>query len=414
MDLRTYYQPSGSLIYPADGEIVRGNQVHTFLLSALLFVSFVTLFSCGVNAPQGEGTANANINSSNDSSGDGNEVSANDVEQDDAGTRGVPVRVDKVIRRDISTGILSTSIVDAEQMVDIYSRVVGNVTSIEVEEGAAVKTGKLLCKLEDEELKLAEAKARANMEKLEKDLERIRHQVEKKVLAETDLINAEYAYSQARIEWEQKNTSLSYTEIHSTIDGIVSERIVRLGQKVDPSMKLYKLFNPKSLVVNIHVPENDYFNRVSGKEKEIGAVVTSESLPGMEFDGSIKRVAPVIDPQTNTIKITIQYQDPRNILLPGMYVRVKLITDTHEDAILVPKSAVIYDENRLYVFAVRNGVAKRILLAPGYEDTEYIECVEGLEVGEPIVVVGQTGLKDGTRVRIVEGETPGPESSISS
>ncbi len=123
-------------------------------------------------------------------------------------------------------------------------------------------------------------------------------------------------------------------------------------------------------------------------------------------------MAPVVDPETNTIKITLKYQDPRRILLPGMYVKVKLITDTHENAVLIPKRAIIYDENRMYVFLVRGGSARRILLKPGYSDSNYVESTAGIETGESVVVVGQTGLKDGTKVRVVEVELPGQESSV--
>jgi len=311
-----------------------------------------------------------------------------------------------VSRGEISTGILATAVVEAEQTVDIYSRVTGTVTKLAAEEGDTVGKNDLLCQLEDEELRLAESKAKSVLEKAKRDLERIKLQVEKKVIAENDLINAKYAYDQARIDWEQRKTSLEYTKVVSTINGIVSERLVRLGQKVDPSVKLFTLFDPKSLVVKIHVPEGDYFGTVVDKGKSTRAEITSESLPGLEFPGKIKRIAPIVDPQTNTIKITIKYEDPKRILRPGMYVRVKLVTDTHPDALLIPKSAILYDENRMYVFVIRDGKAKRVTLEPGFSDNEYVESLSGIEEGEKLVVVGQTGLKDGAKVRIVDEEPP--------
>ncbi len=328
---------------------------------------------------------------------------------------GVPVRVAQVARGDISTSILSTAVIEAEQTVDIYSRVTGTVTAIVAEEGRQVQAGQLLCSLEDEELRLNEARARAEMEKLERDLERTRTLVDQGILTDTELINAEYTYQQAVIAWQQEQTNLEYAEIRSTINAIVAERSVRLGQRVNSAARLYRLFDPSSLVVNIHIPERDYFRRVDGHTDSIHALIHTDSLPDMEFLGTIKRVAPVVDSTSNTIKITIEYQDPNLILRPGMYVRVQLITDTHHDVVLVPKNAVVYDENRMFVFVVRDDAARRVMLREGgYEDIGFFEAVSGIEEGESVVVVGQDGLRDGTEVQITTAYgaevEPGAES----
>jgi membrane fusion protein (multidrug efflux system) len=247
-----------------------------------------------------------------------------------------------------------------------------------------------------------ESKSRAEKDKLKRDLERTETLVNKGIVTETDLNNARYSYEQAEISWRQAKTNLEYTQIKSTINGIVSQRLVKLGQKVDPGTQLYSLFNPRSLVINVFIPENDYFLKIAEREKAISALITSDSLPGREFTGGIKRVAPIVDPQTNTLKITLSYQDRQNILKPGMYVRVTLITDTREQAVLVPKSAVMYDENQQVIFRVREGKAQRIILESGYEDTRFVESLVQVQDGDLVVVVGQNGLKDGTKVRIVE------------
>ena len=372
-------------------------------LSIIAILAGIVLASCGGGGAQGNSE-----NGEQGSQGERGENGDDGNKESEEIATGVPVRVSVIALGEISTGILATAVVEAEQTVDIYPRVTGIVTALAKEEGDTVGKDKTLCQLEDEELKLAESKAKSVMEKAQRDLDRIKLQVERKVLAENDLIDAQYNFDQARIDWEQKKTSLEYTNVVSTIDAIVSERLVRLGQKVDPAVKLYTLFDPKSLVVNIHIPESDYFNHVASQSSKTTAVITTDSMPDMEFTGKIKRIAPVVDPETNTIKITISYTDPSRILRPGMYVRVKLVTDTHHDTVLIPKSAILYEENLMYVFVVRGENAKRVMLSPGYTDTKYVESLEGIEPGDRVVVVGQTGLKDGTKVRVVaEGSGEG-------
>ena len=382
-----------------------------FFIIAIIVFSLLLMTGCG-----GDGEQSENGNQSNNNARQGGEDSQGNNQQG-RGNRGggpggdraqleqgVPVRIVEVGIGPITDGILSTSVVEAEQSVEVYSRVTGTVTKLNAEEGQYISAGSLLCSLEDEELKLAESKARAEMDKLQRDLERTETLLQKGIATETDLNNAKYQYEQAEIGWRQAKTNLEYTQIKSTINGIVSDRQVRLGQKVDPSVQLYSLFNPRSLVINVRIPENDYFAKISNRTKSVVALVSSESLPGKEFTGSIKRVAPVVDPQTNTIKITLQYSDPGNILRPGMYVRVKLVTDTRDSAILVPKSALLFDANRQYVFIIKDEKAVKIQLDAGFEDTSFIESRSQIVAGDKVVVVGQNGLKDGTKVRIVNDE----------
>lgn len=317
---------------------------------------------------------------------------------------GVPVRTLAIASGIIADGISSTSVIEAEQEVKIFSRVTGTVTNIDAEEGEYITQGKSLCRLEDPELFLAESKSRAERDKLQRDLERTRTLLGKGIATETDLNNAQYSFEQAEISWKQAKTNLDYTQIKSTINGVVYERMVKLGQKVDPSTQLYSLFNPKSLVINIFVPEGDYFSKVAPRLKEVKAVISSDSLVGQEFSGQIKRVSPVVDANTNTIKITLIYQDTASILRPGMYVRVKLITDTRENATLIPKTAILFDNNQQYVFLVKNEKAERVNLVPGFSDAQFVESIEGINPGDQIVVVGQNGLKTGVKVRVVNNE----------
>jgi membrane fusion protein (multidrug efflux system) len=391
------------------------NRFAVVLMILTFTVSLGLLTACGGGNNTGNGEQNENAENpaggeQQSGEGGGGEDSG---EKSEELQKGVPVRVAEVNLGPISDGILSTSVVEAEQAVDIYPRVTGTVTRINAEEGQYVSEGQLLCALEDEELSLQESKSHAEMEKLKRDLERTETLVNKGIVTETDLSNAKYAYEQAEISWRQAKTNLEYTQIKSTINGIVSQRLVKLGQKVDPGTQLYSLFNPRSLVINVFIPENDYFLKIAEREKSITALITSDSLPGREFTGGIKRVAPIVDPETNTLKITLSYQDRQNTLKPGMYVRVKLITNTREQAVLIPKTAVLYDENQQVVFRIRDDKAQRIILEPGFEDTRFVESLAQLQDGDLVVVVGQNGLKDGTKVRIVEdiaADTPAEES----
>ena len=134
--------------------------------------------------------------------------------------------------------------------------------------------------------------------------------------------------------------------------------------------------------------------------------------------GEVDRIAPLVDSRSGTVKVTVAI--PRGAdLLPGMYVSVELITAVHEDAVLVPKRALVYDDEQVFVFRVKQPAmgageaadgpegeprVERLLVRPLLEDRENIEPLDGIEAGDRIVVAGQAGLKDDSEVRLVEAE----------
>jgi len=160
--------------------------IFNYLLLPILILSILSLATCSGGDVQGNDNSSDKSHEQGENDAREQKRSEQNGEQSRQPT-GVPVRTEAVSRGEISTGILATAVVEAEQTVDIYSRVTGTVTKLAAEEGDTVGKNDLLCQLEDEELRLAESKAKSVLEKAKRDLERIKLQVEKKVLAENDL-----------------------------------------------------------------------------------------------------------------------------------------------------------------------------------------------------------------------------------
>ena len=129
--------------------------------------------------------------------------------------------------------------------------------------------------------------------------------------------------------------------------------------------------------------------------------VTSDNLKSERFTGWLKRVSPVIDPASGTFKATIGVKNLNNTLRAGMFVNAFIVTDVHEDAILIPKTALVYENEAMSVFVVKDSIAHKITLDVGFEDHEKIEALNDIAEGDKVIVVGQAGLKDQTKVKIV-------------
>ncbi|MDQ7052379.1 MAG: efflux RND transporter periplasmic adaptor subunit [candidate division KSB1 bacterium] len=192
-------------------------------------------------------------------------------------------------------------------------------------------------------------------------------------------------------------SEFNYTRITAPISGVIGERLRRPGERIQPTDKLFTVINTSDMIAVIHVPEKAIRQIRKGQK----AYLTSDHLRGQQFPGWVKRVSPVVDPASGTFKVTIGVKNRDSLLRPGMFVNVHIIMETHDNALLVPKVAVVYENEKMYVFAVRDSVAHKIEVKPGFQDHEKIEALADLKPGEKIIVVGQAGLKDKTPVSIV-------------
>ena len=341
----------------------------------------------------------------------------------------VPVRVATLSSGAISSYLVASSTVEAEHTADVYPEATGLVVALRADETDTVKKGDVLVQLSEDALTLAEAKAKARLTWCEGDLERVEGLYHDAIASVHDYEKAKYERRRAELEREEAKLHLAHAQVRAPIAGVVSKRMVRLGDLVATSTKLFSLVDTEPLIVKAALPGREIRNVEKGQE----AVITSDFLPDGKFAGRVRRTGPVIDPDTGTIEVLIDVVGEREGLKPGMFVDVRLIVDTHEDAVLVPKRAVVHDGDLRYVFVVKKeapkkdkpkpdgkqekpdeekptpkeiDVARRVVLEAGYSDVDHVEARSGLAVGDTVVVVGQTGLKDGAKISIVERELP--------
>ena len=320
----------------------------------------------------------------------------------------IPVEVSRLTRGDIRATIEGSAHLEAEERVNVFSRTSNLVAELRVEEGGQVAKGELLLRLENEEQTIEHEKAKLEYEKLLEDYRR------EESLHKQGLISDE-TFSQIRFELKQRKLSLkearrrlSYTEIRSPIPGTVTDRRVNVGDYVRPQEQLFTIINFESIVAKVYLPEEHLPELKPGQQAELIAI----GLDNRHFEASVIRVAPTVDPKTGTVKVTVA---PAKVgpLRPGLFVRASVATRTYDDAVLIPKRALIYDEDRLYVYCVTSEqTAERREVVPSVMNEVYVRPESGFDVGDAIVTAGQTGLQEGARVRVVGSPSaPAPATS---
>lgn len=310
----------------------------------------------------------------------------------------VPVKVVPVAVGSISSYIISSATADTENQVEVFSKATGLCAEVLVEEGDKVEKDQPLARLEDSEVRLAEIQARINLDKLAASLKRAERMLNEQLLSDEEFENARFQFNAAEAEWKLAKIRREDTVITAPIAGTISLRNVKAGMNVTPAAPVFRIVDFGSLIATVFVPELD----MAHLEISQRVVISADAIPEKDFEGKIKRISPVVDPGSGTIKVTVDLSQHSADLVPGLFIRVKIVLDTHENAGLVPKRALLNNEERVYVFVVRDGIAEEAELTIGFSDANRVEVLEGLGSDDLVVVDGQSRLKDGIAVRIIE------------
>lgn len=317
----------------------------------------------------------------------------------------MPVEVGDIQRGSIEATIRSSTHLEAEEDVKVFARTANRVTQLVVEEGDVVEKGEVLLRLENDQQKTAYAKALAGRDKAQQEFEREKALFERELVSEQVFNDAGFELKQRQLAFEDAERELEYTEVRAPIAGTVSQRLVKYGDLVNVNQHLFDIVDFNSIVARIYVPEKN----LPDLKLDQPARVTATPFGEIEHEGYVKRIAPVVDARTGTVKVTIGFKDVGE-LRPGMYVDVELVTARRSDALLITKRALLYDGELTYVFRLLpDRKVERVLVQPKITDRFNVEPVSGFNEGDQIVVVGQTGLKDGVTVRLPGDPDPDEE-----
>ena len=332
----------------------------------------------------------------------GDESEGDSAEDDDDSAeeeaKATPVKIALVESGSIAQTIASSATVDAEHRADILVEVSGTVESIAVEEGDRVGPGQVLASLKNPMLHGELQRADAAFRRAGEEFEALQGLMDQGFVARNDYDQAAHTFDTARVTFEQARDSHAARELKSPIAGTVSSRQIRYGEALSPGRLAFQVVDLQRLRVEVNLPEKDLARLRIGQQ----ARVRSEVLEGIEAPGRLERISPVVDPATGTVKVTVAIDRGDTPLRPGMFVNVDLVVDTHASALLLPKRAVVYDEGDPLAFVVQGDSAVRTALELGIAERDRVEVLSGLSEGDRVVVVGQSLLRDGAEVRVIE------------
>ncbi len=309
----------------------------------------------------------------------------------------IPVEIKPARLGRISAFYSATASLEADGRAQVVPRIAGQVIELLAEEGDLVTAGQVLARLDAERLRLELVRSQADLKRLEQDLARQREMRERDMISAEVFERLQFEVEAQRAEHELARLELSYSDISAPISGVVSERMVRVGNMVNTADPVFEITALDPLQAVLDVPERELSRLAAGQT----ALLQADALPGESFTGQVVRIAPVIDPESGTFRVTVELGGAEGRLRPGMFGRFSIVYDQRDDVVLVPAAAVLSEDGRSSVFVVSDGRAERRAVVPGYRDNGHYEIIEGLQAGEQIVVTGQASLRSGAEVLVI-------------
>lgn len=324
----------------------------------------------------------------------------------------IPVKGDTVSRADMSAYVETYARLEAERKVSVLARTTGLVEALTGEEGNTVRQGQALVRLNKEELSLRLKQAQATFEEAKANYERIEVLHDQRMVSQTEYESTRLRFANATLGLEEAELNLTYTDLTAPISGVITQRLVEIGDLVRGNQEVFVIADLDPLLVRIFVPERRMYQLHPGQK----ATIAVEALPGQNFTGQIRMISPEVDPKSGTVKVTLEV-GANGLLKPGMFATVRIITERRPNTLVVAKKALILETDEDDVFIIAEGKVRRAAVELGFVEGDQVEIISGLKEGDIVVTIGHDGLKDGAAVRLAgtalatsdEGEPSGDE-----
>ena len=388
--------------YEAKNDTGRGKKLWQWLSLTvavlLLAAGTVTMMSVRAARANEASTAedNADTSETAEATADSGEEKEGEEEGDDAKTP-VPVEVAAVSEGTVSAYISSTANLVAENEVKVLSEVEGRVLTLRVEEGDWVKNGQVLASLVRDDEQIAFKKAQLKETNARAAFDRAKELVDRELISREEFDKLSIDYEIAGQELAEAEWALKKTTIVAPFSGRVTARMTQLGQHVRPGDELFQVTDFNPLIARIYLPERDVLGLEEGRIVQIRL----DAADQVSFAGRIRQISPVVDTSTGTVKLTVEATEPPKEVRPGSFVTVNIVRETHPEALLLPREAVLRELQKAHVFVAEDDVAEKRSVTLGLEEGDLIEVISGVEAGDQVIVAGQGGLKDGSAVKIL-------------
>jgi membrane fusion protein (multidrug efflux system) len=317
---------------------------------------------------------------------------------------GQPVETVRAGRGELTARYAATASLQAEQEAQLVTELPGMVIQILVEEGAVVRKGDVLARIDADRSRLQLREAEADLQRRKNEVDRGEKLLSRKLIAANTQDQATSDYEVRRAEVNLARLRVNKSEIRAPFDGVVTRRWIKQGQLLTAEARVFDVANFADLRAELKVPERDAVNLKAGQTVRF----TVDAMSGRDFQATLERVAPTVDRASGTVNAIVRIDNRAGELRPGLFARMRIDYLHIDNAVLVPKTAVLGNRGAAVAYVIKDGKAHRTPIKLGHEGNAQVQVLEGLEPDAEVVVTGHAALSDGALVEVV----PRPATAI--
>jgi membrane fusion protein (multidrug efflux system) len=322
----------------------------------------------------------------------------------------INVKVWTAEKRSLQPYVESVGTLKAYEEVIVSSELDGILKTIRVEEGSPVKQGQPIAEIKETDYRLDAERATVALKQAEASLVYTKQDYERKeALYQKDLIAkqqiddasarlvlAQGDVDRAKMSLDLAREKLAKTSICAPMAGTVKEKRVTAGEYIRNGTFLVSIIRTDMLKLCFTITERDVGCLRAGQD----VAFRVDAYPGREFRGQLKTIYPSLEEKTRSLQLEAVLTNADQSLKPGLFARVILYTGSARGTVVVPITALLYDNSSTKLFVVEGVRAKERQVKIGQKYEEFMEITEGLKEGEIVVTVGQNNLMEGVLVNV--------------
>ena len=266
----------------------------------------------------------------------------------------IPVEVAAATHQSVTANYSGTATLEAVGDAQVVAKTAGIVLKILVEEGIQVRQGQVLALLDDDAARNKLAQATGTLRKAQAAFDKAEKGFALKITPRSQYDSDKYDLETQRAVVAGAQLEVSYTRIVAPISGVIAKRSVKLGNLVQANQTLFEIVDMNPLQAVLNVPERDLGTLKPGQPVQLRV----DALAGRSFQGTIARIAPVVDAASGTFRATCEFRDATQILKPGMFGRIEVAYDQRHDALVVPRAAIVEEDGESSVFVIEPAPVK--------------------------------------------------------
>ena len=305
--------------------------------------------------------------------------------------------------------------ITAVQGVIVTPDIPGIAREIAFESGAVVTNGALLVRLDtsSEEAQLRALEAQEELGRL--NLARERNLRTQNMVSQSELDTAEATLKQSQGNADAIRAAIQKKTIRAPFGGRLGIRLINLGQYLDTGKPIVSLQSLTPVYAEFSLPQQELARLKTGMK----VLVTTDAYPGRQFDGTLTAINPDLDQQTRSVGLQATFDNPEQLLRPGMFARVEVLLPEEQSVLVIPATSVLsapYGDS-VYVIEPKPGkedgkpelAVRQQFIRTGRVRGDFVSVESGLKPGDRIVSAGIFKLRNG--MSVIESNDLTPQSS---